>query len=393
MKYDFVLLENLYSVENHYKDLIILATLLREAGFSVAIADVFKEQELCKVPDVPHISLGIHCPRLFKKNQVYSQEHSRLKNLYYRIIKDIYLWRIVKGLKGVSSNIYLGSLTLDTPACFFSAFDKNTKYYMWALRSSVPTYWKNSDKGFYYYVSKSLFKCIQKYKNLKLIVSNDIIRNEFEINVGVERSRLLVRPERVISEKPNPKVSRSTMDGELKILYIGTIRPSKQIEFCLEAMKRINKSNILYTIAGRCREDKEYGDKINLLAASTPNVVRIDRYIPDEEYEQLLNDCDFVVLCDEKEASCASNGTMSEALLHGKPIIAPDINPFKYEVEKYGVGFLYKYGDVVSLCNVLERAIYKDTTEFVEKISVYQENFILHNVALSLKGQIECSIS
>ena len=43
MKYDFVLFENLFSVENHYKDLGILVTLLKEAGYKVAIADAFKE--------------------------------------------------------------------------------------------------------------------------------------------------------------------------------------------------------------------------------------------------------------------------------------------------------------------------------------------------------------
>ena len=59
MKYDFLLLEHLYTVENHYKDLGILAHLLKKVGFKVAIVDVFKEAELCKVGDIPHLSLDI----------------------------------------------------------------------------------------------------------------------------------------------------------------------------------------------------------------------------------------------------------------------------------------------------------------------------------------------
>lgn len=387
MKFDFVLFENLYTVENHYKDLKILAILLREAGYSVAIADAFKEAELCEIKDIPHIHIGIQCPKTFRTPRVYNQDHSRWRNLYYRIAKDFYLWRVIRRLKKIAPNIYMGSLTLDTPALFFSAFDKSIKYYMWALRSAVPTYWRNGGKGFYYYVSKCLYKNIQKYKNLHLIVSNDIIRNEFVSEVGVENHRIITRPERVISKLTIP--DQNNRVGEtLNILYIGTVRPSKKIELCMEALKRLNDNRIVYTIAGRCREDKQYGDKINRMASEMPNVVRIDRYIPDDEYETLLKNCDFVVLCDEKEMSCASNGTMSEALLHGKPIIAPDINPFKYEIEKYGIGFLYEYGNIDSLCETLIKALNSGNSAFGEELISYQQGFFSQNVASRLKQQI-----
>ena len=39
-KYDFVLFENAYDIENHYKDLSLLAKILKKAGYTVAIANV-----------------------------------------------------------------------------------------------------------------------------------------------------------------------------------------------------------------------------------------------------------------------------------------------------------------------------------------------------------------
>lgn len=392
MKYDFVLFENLYTVENHYKDLKILAILLREAGYSVAIADAFKEANLCNVEGIPHISVHTKCPKEFKTLRVYSQNRSRWKNLFYRVLKDWYLYRVLRELKGMAPNIYLGSLTLATPAFFFRAFDCDTRYFMWALRSATLLNWKKGSKDFYSWVSKQLYKNVNRYKNLQLIISNNIICDEFVNNAGVERNRIVIRPERIISEKVVFQF-RERKSENLKLLYIGTIRPSKNIEFCLEAMRLINDSRIIYTIAGRCRENKNYGEKINQLASQLLNVVRIDRYIPDTEYEQLLDDCDYVILCDEKEPTCASNGTMLEALLHGKPIIAPDIHPFKYEVEKYGVGILFKYGSVDSLCEVFNQALKYDTAHFCKKINNYQENFILKNVANNIKQQIEDSLS
>ena len=164
--------------------------------------------------------------------------------------------------------------------------------------------------------------------------------------------------------------------------------PKKKWSYA-EAMKRLNDSRITYTIAGRCKQDTKYNKKIEELSSSLSNINRIDRYIPDTEYEDMISNCDFLVLCDEKQASCASNGTMTEALLHGKPIIAPDFNPFKYEVEKYGVGMLYRYNDVDSLCVTIQKALNEGVEPYITNISSYQEIYLEDYVVNKLKEQLE----
>lgn len=388
MKYDFVLFENLYNVENHYKDLCILAGLLKEAGYSVAIVDAFKEAELCHIDDIPHISLNVKCNSIFKTPQVYTQSTSGFKNLIYRVKKDIYLYKVIKKLQGIAPNIYLGSMTLATPIFFFKAFEKHTNYYMWALRSAHVLNWKKGKLGLYNIISKLLYRNIHRCKNLRLIVSNELIKKEFEEIVGIENKRLILRPERTITEKRFIK-GKGEKGQSLNLLFIGTLRPFKNVEFCLEALKKIRDARISYTIAGRCKNNKAYNEMISKKVAEIPNVNRIDRYISDDEYEQLISECDFLVLCDKKQTSCASNGTMTEALLHGKPIIAPDFNPFKEEIEKYHVGLMYHYQDIDSMCETIEDALMEGALSFKDSILLYQEKFIEKNVVDSLKGQIK----
>lgn len=388
MKYDFIMFENLYSVENHYKDLGILARLLKKAGYSLAIVDAFKEEKLCQMDGVEHISIDIKCNPVFKTPQLYTKKNSSFRSLMLRIQKDIYLYKVIKKVKGYAPNVYLGSMTLATPIFFFNAFNNNTNYYMWALRSAHVLNWKKEKFGLYHLISKALYRNIHKTKNLKLIVSNELIKKEFEKIVGLESERLILRPERIINEK-KLLPGKGENGKSLNLLFIGTLRPFKNVEFCLEALKRIDDKRITYTIAGRCKNDAVYNERIASLSADLPNVIRIDRYIPDDEYEQLMSNCDFLILCDKKQASCASNGTMTEALLHGKPIIAPDFNPFKNEVERYKIGYLYRYDDVESLCDILKKAFNNGSNCFMNSISSYQESFMENNVASELKKQIE----
>lgn len=385
--YDFILFEQLYTVQNHYKDLINLASLLKDAGYKVAFADAFKEAELCKVDGIPHISLDIKCPREFKEPQTFLEKKSYFKKLFLRIRKDIYLYKVIECLNEKALNIYAGSMTLDTPMFFMRAFRNDRHYYMWALRSSNVLIWRKGRLTPNSIVSKSLYNNIHKYDNLRLVVSNELIKEEFQEQVGIKSSRLILRPERVISKK-NIVPGTGIKGKSLNLLFIGTLRPFKNVEFCLEALKKLNNTNITYTIAGRCKLDRRYNEKIGKLAAELSNVRRIDRYIPDDEYEKLMSECDFLLLGDKTQESCASNGTMTEALLHGKPIIAPNFNPFKYEVEKYNVGLLYEYCNIDSLCDAINLAMQKGAEEFRDMLLTYQEMFLREKIVNSIKEQI-----
>lgn len=386
MKYDFILFENLYEVENHYKDLALLAELLKEAGYTVAIADVFKESKLCNVEGIPHIKIAKKSIKRFNEPRTFSKKENGFISLFWRIRKDLYIINALRELHGMASNIYLGSMTMATPYFFFKYFKKDTKYFMWALRSAHSLYWKKSNKfSLTYWLSKNLYNNIRRKDNLYLVLSNELIKKEYEEKINANSNRIIVRPERTISTLP--RISSST-PGKLKLLTIGTLRPFKHVEFCLDALRELNNPQIEYVIAGRCKYENGYEEMIREHMEGVPNVTRINRFIPDDEYEQLMNDCDCLMMCDGTQASCASNGTMSEALLHGKPIIAPNFDPFKYEVETYDVGYLYEYAQIDSLKKLLLSVVNIGTREKEINLQKYANKYLRNIVAEDLKNNI-----
>lgn len=386
MKYDFVLFENAYNIENHYKDLCILASLLKEAGYNVAFADVFKEDKLCNVDGIPHIQLPIKRPSRYSELRQYREHHSKFINQWNEFLLDIYLYRVTHYLAKLSKAVYLGSWMMGLPLIFLFCLNRYTNFYLWGLRSITLLYWRDSiwSKGGLF--SKCYYYLARNKSNLFIVVSNDLIKDEFLNNVGVPEGHIILRPERIINEPTRVKPSNK---GELHLLTIGTLRPFKHVEFALDALRLLNNKKIYYTIAGRCKDDNGYELMISDRMSGVPNVTRINKYLDDEEYERLMSSCDALLLCDGDQLSCASNGTMSEALLHGKPIIAPNFNPFKYEVETFGVGALYEYENIDSLAETLLLFLKGGTEKYMKSLEVYQNGYLFKNVSLSLRDQIE----
>ena len=122
------------------------------------------------------------------------------------------------------------------------------------------------------------------------------------------------------------------------------------------------------------------------------NIKRIDRRLSDEEYNLLISTCDYLLLCDEKQLSSVTNGTMSEALLAGKPIIAPDYDPYQTMVNKYGVGILYDIKDPVSIQNALVKAKNTDPVVFKNDINQFVSTLEYPCVLKNFKSEIVLSL-
>ena len=72
---------------------------------------------------------------------------------------------------------------------------------------------------------------------------------------------------------------------------------------------------------------------------------------------------------------------MMEALIHHRPIICPDYNPYTYYIKKYGVGLLYKAGDTESYANTMREASQLDTAYFQKAIDAFLETIMFDRVA------------
>lgn len=376
--YDFILFENFYQAFNHYKDLCIIAQYLKHCGYSVAIADVFGEAENCQVEDVPHIGFDKKCPVSFNWNGVRRTDIvSNIKNSLKRKRIDDYLIYIMRQLCGQYRNLYAGSYFVHMTTGWLKEIPDTASVFFWGLRSSRLIEHKLKPFSKVALPAFRLRRYFDRHQSLKFFVSDEIIKDEF-IELGISPQRLVIRPERYIEEMPSGSLKKEASNG-LGLLSIGSLREAKQIEKILDSLRQLNDDTITYTIAGKAYD--EYETLIESHTKGLHGVTRRNYRIPEEEYNQLIEQCDFLILCDRQQLSSVTNGTMNEALLKGKPIIAPNYNPYKFYIEKYGIGITFDPESIESLSSVILDAKQKGVACFADNIKNYQRTLLFDVVA------------
>lgn len=373
--FDFVLFENFYLAHNHYKDICLIARLLMANGYSVAIADVFEEGENCLVEDVPHIQFRKKFPKLLVSK-------IKITDYLYDFINkrhiDNYLIYVMRQLKGQYKHLYAGSYFTYMTTGWLKEIPSSSSAFFWGLRSARLIEKKKS--------AVRLRQFFDSHLNLKFFVSDELIFQEF-IDVGISASRLVIRPERFITEIQT--ITTQKTNKELRLLSIGSIRKQKRVELCIDAIRRTGLNNrITYTIAGG-NKDEQYESLITKHRNGMSNVIRMNYRIPEEEYNKLIKDCDFLVLCDDRQKSSVTNGTMNEALLKGVPIIAPNYNPYKYYVERYRIGLLFNPSDSSSLDQILTQAFQHGRSYFSNNIVSYQKTLLFESVSKTFGQELK----
>lgn len=387
MHYDFVLFENQYNYEVHYKEVANFARQLKKAGYSVAIADVFKESHYCQVDGVPHIAFEKKAPEYFSDLRWAIEKKGILKKIKLRIQHSLYLRYVLKQIMPICDRLYMGALVYNTPLGIWPLFQKGKQFYFWGLRSYIVLQWKKSGlfsaSGL---ISRFFYSNLQRQKNVNLICSNNAIKEEFEQEAHIAQDRLIVRPERTVQSVTVPTVRQ---DRKLRLLSIGSTRSTKNIHRILEALKLANNANVYYTIAGANFYEDEYERIIENAMGGVKNVVRINRSLSEQEYEYYLNDCDFMISCEGKQATNISSGTLMEALLHGKPVIGPNHNTYYDEIHGNGVGIVFDVDNIQSLADAINQAYRIGVEPYVENLIAYQEKFLEDKVVKDLKKQLE----
>ncbi len=385
MKYDFVLFECFYTSINHLKDLCAIARMLKDNGYSVAIADVFHESQYCQVEGVPHIQIKSKC----RASLVYSQSKWSFVRVLYmnwnKFLIDLYLMDVINELKSVSKHFYAGTMQMWMPVLWIKRIPNDCLCFFWGLRSYHLCFYKNKRLKEETWATWYLNKRLNSQKNIKLFVSDDIIKQEY-VNLGIDINRLVLRPERTIDEYSPVKMKKP--NNKVRFLIIGSLRGSKRVDLIIDAYKEIKNTQCELIIAGKASEDKGFNKRVGFWTNNVPGLVRIDKRLSDEEYNQLIIDCDYLILCDEQDFSCATNGTMNDALLMGRPIIAPNYNPYRNIIEEHHVGMLYNLYSKDSIKNVFEHASTNETNSYVSSIHSYQKHFLYRTVMKDFGNQI-----
>ncbi len=356
--------------------------MLEYSGYSIAIANYVDEAKYCKGHKFPVID--IKNSRIRPNNSFTIKRKSKVHSFVQRIVFEYQQYRyarnFLKQIDGLSSNVYAGSFSLELSFEFVFHFKPNTNVFFWGLRSyHLTNFWthflRNPILGFKSIILNFVFR---RKRNIKFFVSNTFIKEEF-INLGITSNRLIVRQERTLFSLPNLNVEK--LSSKFSLLTIGLIRRDKRLEFSIEAVKSIGDLDVLFFISGRSTNSKYENEIHKLIDNHSGNIIRSNHFLSTEEFSAFIETSHFLLLGDKKQLSTITNGTMMEALILNRPIIAPNYLPYSYYVSKYNIGFLYDPDNLESLTNTIKLARSIGVEKFIPNIREFQKSILFENVA------------
>ncbi len=119
-----------------------------------------------------------------------------------------------------------------------------------------------------------------------------------------------------------PRVGQPPSGPRLSLLFLGVIKPYKNIELLIQAAGHFPDA-VSLTLAGKAYSDA-YKRQIEKLAASASNVSLKAEFIPDHQLPVLIGQCDLLVLPYDLQSSLNS-GTVLLGFSYGKTVICPRI--------------------------------------------------------------------
>lgn len=384
-KYDFLLFENYHQALNHRFDTTLIAQLLQHAGLKVAIVDIYNDVNQDNMGGVSIISLQYNHSIPNDKWQLHPKNKFLSMLCTFRFLwqQRRYMQHVWGEIEPLADRFYCGSYHLMMPMTFFKS--KKPCYY-WGLRSSRMTdFWKHFKRNPIIGLRMLRLKhAFMRNTSQCLFVSNEIIKKEFE-NLGIDDKRLVIREERCTDGKDKPHYEK--LSRNFSILTIGMLRPEKRIDYTVkEFLSASEGEDWNYTLAGRSQG--KYEDTINEAIDGHERITRINEYMDYDRFYELIRESHFVVLADKQQLSSVTNGTMMEALINYRPIIAPNYNPYKYYIEKFGLGIMFNPDKPGDLAQAIVKAERLGTRHFEDNIRKYLATIEFENVSKKLYRQI-----
>ena len=146
-----------------------------------------------------------------------------------------------------------------------------------------------------------------------------------------------------------------TSDNEIKkILFFGSIRPNKGLEYLIKAEPLIGEKvkNYRIVIAGKCT-DCAYKKYIK----NSSKFTLVNEFIPNKDIPKYFKDASIVVL---PYISATQSGIIPIAYAFGKPIIATNVGSIPEVVEDGKTGILVEPRDESALANAIIKLLSDD---------------------------------
>lgn len=170
--------------------------------------------------------------------------------------------------------------------------------------------------------------------------------------------------------------------GELVLLFMGAVRPYKNVELLIEASKNFENKSIKFIIAGNPSDD-EYKNKILDLIDSKSNIIPMLYFIEDDEITSLIEACDLMIFPYDMNSSLNS-GSIILSFSYGKSVISPLISTLQDFDDNLFFSYTYETADEhkKQLIEQIEMAyeIYMENPGKLKKMgSKLKENVMIEN--------------
>lgn len=166
---------------------------------------------------------------------------------------------------------------------------------------------------------------------------------------------------------PIPSTLRE--DTKIHLLFFGSIRDYKRLDWLIKAAKKVDTSKLRFVIAGNASPDDER-KYLEMIGNDDSFDVHLG-FVSNEDIPKYFADTDFLVL---PYRSATQSGPSMIAINYGVPIIASDVPAFKELITDGGNGFLFMKDSIESLSSILGKVSKMSMAE-VNKMKASQFKF------------------
>lgn len=161
-------------------------------------------------------------------------------------------------------------------------------------------------------------------------------------------------------------------DDKMNILYMGYIRPYKNIEILIQLANRTKDLKIRFIVAGGCMNEAEqpYFDQTCAKMKEVPNILLYPKVIPDESLSYFIRKSDILILPYNIESSLNS-GTCLLAFSYGRNVICPQIGTIRDYPLEYT--YSYCYSDPTEHLNMLYQTVLKAYDDFINHKEIFDK--------------------
>ncbi|MCA0931594.1 glycosyltransferase [Lutimonas saemankumensis] len=225
------------------------------------------------------------------------------------------------------------------------------KKIIWTVHNKVP------HNGKYIYLQQFIIKLLILFCD-RIIVH---CKSSFEI---IDRVNRKCRSKVVIIPHPNyidiygpryhiESVSSHPKNEKLRLLFLGSVKPYKNLELLIEVINNLKSNDLILTIAGPAMNNV-YGEQIQSLSKNSRIKTRI-KFLENREITELIYDSDLLVLPYDTRSSLNS-GVILLACSYGRSFISPKIGTVEEFVNNDKM-ITYEYSDKTSHKHELRKSI------------------------------------